>query len=313
MVTNVPVRSLGAQGSDESAWEAAVARSRSPGGMPGELAAALELLRAEIRLGEGRRARLFRPVRGPRRIRFPERRPHETDVRLLFTRDGSTAYARSVSQVGLADLVFCHPMRDFSRRHGQVNKPVAFYSRTVGDLVACESQHERRFVILADWNLDVVHIAAQPFTLEFPLGHDLHSHTPDFVLITRAGGVVVVDVKWPTAAETDEALRRHAAVDQFLARAGMLHAVWSGAPQVVTENLALFSSARVPESAVSLIAPEVLRAAHSGIRIGELVGRASEHARVPAPTVLVVVRRLLWDHALTIDVSRPFDMETTLL
>ncbi len=312
-VNSVLVRSHGAAGSDEGAWEAAVARSRSAGGMPGELAAALELLRAEIRLGEGRRARLFRPVRGPRRIRLPERRPHETGVRMLFTREGSTAYARSISQVGLADLVFCHPMRDFSRRHGQVNKPVAFYSRTVGDLIACESQHERRFVILADWNLDVVHIAAQPFTIDFPPGHDLHSHTPDFVLITRAGGVVVVDVKWPTAAETNEALRRHAAVDQLLARAGMQHAVWSGVPPVITENLALFASARVPESALALIAPEVLGAAHSGLRIRELVVRASENAQAPAQTVLVVVRRLLWNHELTIDVSRPFDMETTLL
>lgn len=234
-------------------------------------------------------------------------------MRVLFTRDGSTGYARSISQVSLTDLVFCHPMRDFSRRHGQVNKPVAFYSRTVGDLIACESQHERRFMILADWNPDVVHIAAQPFTIDFQVGHELDSHTPDFVLITRAGGVVVVDVKWPAAAETADALRRHAAVDQVLVSSGMQHAVWSGAPQTVISNLALFASARVPETALTLIGPEVLGAARSGTRVQELVHLVAERAQMPASVVLVVVRQLLWDHKLTVDLRRPFGMETTLL
>ncbi|NUU06438.1 TnsA-like heteromeric transposase endonuclease subunit [Leifsonia sp. C5G2] len=232
---------------------------------------------------------------------------------MLLSRDGSTGYARPISQVSWADLVFCHPMRDFSRRHGQVNKPVAFFSRTVGDLIACESQHERRFMILVDWNLDVVHIAAQPFTIDFPVGHELDSHTPDFVLITRTGGVVVVDVKWHTAAETADVLRRHAVVDKVLASAGIQHAVWVGAPQVITSNLALFASARVPEPTLAIIGPEVLKAARSGARVGEVVNQAAEFLQVPAPVVLVVLRRLLWDHELTIDLSRPFDTETILL
>ncbi|MFF9564348.1 TnsA-like heteromeric transposase endonuclease subunit [Leifsonia sp. NPDC014704] len=234
-------------------------------------------------------------------------------MRVLFTRDGRTGYARRLEEISLADLVFCHPTRDFSRRHGQINKPVAFFSRTVGDLVACESQHERRFLILADWNLDVIHIAAQPFTIEFPTGHELKSHTPDFVLITRNGGVVVVDVKRPSAVGSEEVLQRHAAVHQFLAQAGMQHASWSDIPHSITSNLALFASARAPEAALAQIGPEVLEAARSGARVHEVVSHVADLLQVPAPLVLVVVRRLLWNHKLAIDLRQPFGMETTLL
>ena len=295
-------------------WEKAIAATAiAAGGRTSRaITEALETLSAEIQLGEGRRARLFRPIRGPRRIRLPERIAGDAKVRLLLSRDGRTGYARRVNQVDIKDLVFCHPMRDFSRRHGQSNKPVAFFSRTVGDLVACESQHERRFAILADWHEDVVHIAAQPFTIDFPPGSDMDSHTPDFALVSAGGAVVIVDVKWPSDAVDPDVVRRLEVVRRLLGEAGMQHAVWAGTDRTITDNVANFAAARVPESMMRDLAPKLIAAHRSGIRVGELVQIAADTHRIPASTLLVLVRRLLWDHQFAIDMSVPLTAETEL-
>jgi len=294
-------------------WESQLRTGNSVGQSPNELTDAIEKLRREIQLKEGTRARLYRPIRGPRRIRFPERGPGDTSVRILVTRNGSTAYARQPNQIGFDDLVFCHPMRDFSRRNGQTNKPVAFYSRTVGDLVACESQHERRFAILADWHEDVVHIAAQPFTIDFPPDHELDSHTPDFAVISRTGTVVIVDVKWPTAAVDSVVIRRHALVGRQLWKAGMNHAVWSNASAIITDNLANFAAARVPENLMQDLAPKLLAAHRSGIRVRDLLDSVAEEHHVSTSTALVVLRRLLWEHQLNIDTMAPFTFDAELM
>lgn len=296
----------------EPRWVRALGEPAAAVTVPVQLAAALEKLRAEIRLGEGTRARLFRPIRGPRRIRLPERVVGDTSARILLTRDGSVAYARRSNQVGVEDLVLCHPMRDFSRRHGQSNKPVAYYSRTVGDLVACESQHERRFALLADWHPLVLHIASQPFTVEFPPAHSLDSHTPDFVLLSKSGAVVVVDVKWPSAALDPEVVRRHDEVRRVLAGQGMQHVVWDSAPTSVTQNLANFAAARVPEAMLIATSTKLLEVFHPGIRVETLLQVSAERFALQPMSALVAVRRMLWDHRFKIDMSVPFGMQTRL-
>lgn len=301
---------FGAVASLAALWESALDAGASEGKSSRELATALGQLRAEIRLGEGTRARLFRPIRGPRRIRLPKRSPGDTSVRFLLTRDGRKGYARRSSQVSVTDLILCHPMRDFSRRHGQTNKPVAFYSRTVGDMVACESQLERRFALLADWHQNVAHIAAQPFTLDFPEGHELGSHTPDFVLISSCGTVVVVDVKWPSSAVSAETVHRHEIVACVLATAGMQHVVWSGTPQVITQNLAHFAAARVPDRLLRDAASKLFAAHRPGMRAGSLIQSAAVDYTLPELTGLVVLRRLLWDHQFTVDMSSPFTLDS---
>jgi hypothetical protein len=290
-------------------WESALTAGKSNRTTSRELEAALEKLRLQIQLAEGTRARLFRPIRGPGRVSLPKRNPGDGSVRILLTRDGRMAYSRRLNQVGLDDLVFCHPMRVFSRRQGQTNKPVAFFSRTVGDLVACESQHERRFAILADWHETVVHIASQPFTIDFPPGHELDSHTPDFLLISACGVIVIVDVKWPSDAMNTEVLERHAIVKRVLMQAGMQHVVWTDAPRVFTENLANFAAARVPADLMRDLAPKLIATYRPGISIATLLQKVAEVHCVPTSTSLVVLRRLLWDHQFAIDMSAPFSQE----
>lgn len=280
--------------------------------MPVELVAALEDLRAEIRLGEGTRVRLFRPIKGARRVSFPPRLPGDVHSRLLFTRDGRTGYSRALSEATYVDFVLCHPMRDFSRRRGQSNKPVAYFSRTVGDLVGCESQHERRFALIADWRSEIVHIAAQPFTIEFSEGSEFDSHTPDFVLVTVDGRVIVVDVKWPAREFDEKDARRHQLVREQLALASISHEVWFDAPAVVTENLANFAAARIPDPMFSELGPKVLAVAEDGMSIAELQALSAATGAMTSMVALVAIRRLLWEQSLRIDLNRPFNLESEL-
>jgi len=65
----------------------------------------------------------------------------------------------------------------------------------MGGLVAYESRLELARVMLADYDRNVVAIAAQPFQLTGSNGRRLRRHVPDFLLMSPAGEVTVVDVK----------------------------------------------------------------------------------------------------------------------
>lgn len=281
--------------------------------MPRVLREALEQLRFEIALGDALRARLSRPLRGPRRINLPAAIVGDRRVRLFFTRDGRTAYERGLTEVTITDLVFCHPVRDFSRRHGQSHKPKAHYSHTVGDHIACESQHESRFVTLADWHPNVVHIAAQPFTIVFEHGHEFASHTPDFAIILRDGLIVIVDVKWPSRAFEEATVRRHEAVGAVLAKAAMQHVVFVDEARVVTDNLANFAGARVPQAMLGELAPKLLALARSPIPVSRLLELGTSVHQIPHRISLVVVRRLLWERQLTCALNTPFRLESEVV
>ena len=307
MITNAPLEFLGGEvllGTASSA--------KTLDGMP-DLRRELELRRYKATLGETSRARLYRPVRANRRLVASGARLNANGPRMLLSRDGVSAYSRRLDDVSTADLVHCHPMRDFSRRHGQTNKPVAYFSRTLGDHVACESQHERRFALIADWHPDIVHIAAQPFTIEFGETHELNLHTPDFALITRTGGVLVVDVKRPERAVQEAAVERHALVREVLARAAMDHHVWVDAPTTVTDNLANFAAARVPERVLRELAPTICATAKDGTTVERLLAAAEAQYGIPTRVALVIVRRLLWDHVLVTDLLMPFSTRSEVV
>jgi len=287
-------------------WNPSSSRLAEPQSrMLSDLWDALEDLRASSRLRPGQRARLSRPVRGPRRIVFPERREGDRGARILLTANGRSGYERTLSSLTLRDLVLCHPTRDYSRRPRQLNKPIAFYSRTVRDLVMCESQLESKFVLIADWHPGAVHVAAQPFTLEFPADSAVRLHTPDFVLIGADGSVLVVDVKRPDDAERPETIERHAAVSRLLAQAGIRHVVWTGSDPTALENLANFAGAFVPDSLFTHTAPTLLAAHRDGMTVRQLANAAAEQA-VPANVAIVAVRRLLWERRLAVDMTVPF-------
>ena len=263
----------------------------------------------------GSRARLARSIRGVCHLDFPDatglRGP-----RLVFSGDGYTTYARDLEAVRWRDFTEGHPLRDFSRRPGQKNKPIAFYSRTVRDLVNCESRLERSFVLVADYDPRVVHIGAQSIAIQFPPGDTLRRHTVDFVVLALGRIPVAVDVKTPWEAAKPKSIDRHARVRQILARAGIGHVVWTGHDRAVIENLAFLAASEVPTPISDMIRARAVQHSQGGIAAGQLareiapwIGQwpsSSGRNVQPRALALVAIRSLIWDRHLTTDLEIPF-------
>jgi hypothetical protein len=257
----------------------------------------------------GARARLFRPIRGGRHLAYPERTGEAEQPTLTFSKDGRSTYTRALEAVQVGDLVHAHPLRDFSRRRGQSNKPVAVHTETTGDLVPCESRLERQLVLLADFDVRVTHIAAQPFTIEVPTGGAFSRHTPDFVVLGRGRVPLAIDVKTPHAAAEPATVERHEAVRAVLSQAGIAHVVWTGVSAVLTNNLALLSKSRVSDDVMADYAPGLLAAATRATPVTDVVASVAPAIGDPA-IALVVIRRLIWLHQLLIDLSQPYSPRT---
>lgn len=267
----------------------------------------------------GSRARLARSIRGVRHLDFPDLAGLGSP-RLVFSADGYATYARDLESVRWSDFTEAHPLRDFSRRPGQKNKPIAFYSRTARDLVNCESRLERSFVLVADYDPRVVHIGAQSVAIQFPPGDELRRHTVDFVVLALGRVPVAVDVKTPSEAAKPEAIDRHQRVRGILGRAGIGHVVWTGLDRTVIENLAFLAASEVPAPIADMVRARAALHSRGGIAAGQLAMEiapwigdwpvSSGRTAQPRSLALVVIRSLIWDRHLTTDLTIPF-MQTS--
>jgi len=113
--------------------------------------------------------------------------PARGSVRLV---DGSTR-EMSLAEPTAATVLSAVPWRSVRSPRGQRHLPVWYWSATTGGHVVYESRPELARLLLADFDPDVVGIAAQPF-----LVRDADSrHVPGFLLRRVDGSVVIVNVK----------------------------------------------------------------------------------------------------------------------
>lgn len=266
-----------------------------------------ELLRQQPHM---QRAKLWRPVRGARRVTLPEPTELLQGVVAHFSVDGKNAYTRALGDITVRDIYTAQPMRDFSRRHGQNNKPVAASLRTTRQFVPAESQHERAFLRLADYHPDIAHVAAQPFTLDWrhldglPAGHP-RTHTPDFLLFAPGQPPLVVDVKIPSKASEPEQIARHQAIRDTLHAAGIFYVVWVGVHHHVSANLANFRAAQVSPATRDRWEQEVFTLCTPSVTAEDVIHGLSAAGMDPlrAPTL---IRAMLWDRHLFTDMTARF-------
>ena len=90
----------------------------------------------------------------------------------------------------------CMPVRGFPSYKGQRNHVGRWWTATTGSLVGYESWLERDWLMLLDFDPDVVGIAAQPFWLLWttPEGKSC-SHAPDFFARSAGGAALVMDCR----------------------------------------------------------------------------------------------------------------------
>jgi hypothetical protein len=231
-------------------------------------------------------------------------------VRVYWTRDGKKVRSGRLPDFDIFELFGAYPMRDFARRLAQTNHPTAPWLETMGHLIGAESHHEGSFYMLADFHPLIAFIAGQPFTLFWPKGSLLESHTPDCFLATAGGrSGVVVDVKDPRERDSDEWQVREAVVRKILEEMGLSYMVWSGMPRRFRRNLEYLTEARVPVASLDRWSPDVQALASKGITVRRLA-LSLDSRGYKFHWALTLVRRLLWTHVLETDLMHLVDLET---
>jgi hypothetical protein len=200
------------------------------------------------------------------------------------------------------------PWRTFRWHRGQAHYSGWYWAATTRRHVVYESRLELARLLLADFDPDVVAIAAQPFLLTASFRGRERNHVPDFLLVGRDGLVTVVNVKPRDRlgdARVAESLEWAGAV---LRERGWRHEVWSGTSAVVLSNVRFLAgyrdAARVDATTVAALADAVA----APVRLGEIEaappGRGDE--------TRAAALHLLWRGVLRADLSVPLSADTVL-
>ena len=118
-------------------------------------------------------------------------------VRVRYRRGDGESVETTLDRVVVDDVAAGLPVREFRWYKGQRHYSGWYWSATVERLVVYESRLELARILLADFEPDVVGIAAQPLQLVGPDAGRIRRHVPDLLLVNADGGVTVVDVKAP--------------------------------------------------------------------------------------------------------------------
>lgn len=200
------------------------------------------------------------------------------------------------------------PWRSFRWRDGQKHYSGTYWSATNRDHVIYESRLELARLLLADFDLSVKRIVAQPFLMRAKVDSRVRRHIPDFLLLTD-DGPIVVDVK-PMHRLADQRTRFTFAWTRALVEAcGWRYEVWSGASTSELRNVRFLSGYRRREH-FQFALLETLTA-------GELDGVPFASAcrprnGWPSPVVRAAVLHLLWVRYFDFDLTEPLRPTTAL-
>ena len=125
------------------------------------------------------------------------------------------------------------PWRTVRSHRGQKHLPGMYWSATTGGHVVYESRLELARLLLADFDSEVVGIAAQPL-----LVRDANRrHVPDFLLRRADGSVLIVNVKPPDRMEDERVADALGWAGSVFAERGWGHEVWGGADAQLLANV----------------------------------------------------------------------------
>jgi hypothetical protein len=200
------------------------------------------------------------------------------------------------------------PIRRFYSWKGKRNYEGRWWSSTTGTHIEFESLLERDALMVADFDTDVIAIAAQPFAFLWPrTTAGSKYHIPDFFQRLASGDGRVVDVKHPAAVAT--AATQLDLTRQACCEIGWEYQVFTGIEPTVRTNVRWLSGYRqdrfVPPDRV---AAHIIEAFKVSTPLGIGVKCAASSLGSPEPPVLATIYHLMWKHALRTDLSVPMNM-----
>lgn len=227
--------------------------------------------------------------------------PARGSVRLV---DGSTR-EMLLAELTAAAVLSAVPWRSVRSHRGQRHLPGWYWSATTSGHVVYESRLELARLLLADFDPDVVGIAAQPFLVR----DAERRHVPDFLLRRVDGSVLIVNVKPAERLEDERVAGALAWAASVFADRGWEHEIWSGADAQLLANVRFLAGYRrswllepVLDTARVLPAGAVLTIAAAEV--------ALKDAGVGDPRPVVLGQ--LWSGRLRADLQRPLDGDSEL-
>jgi len=234
--------------------------------------------------------------------------PEAGSVTVKYRSAGGEFVDTTLDRVTVDDVARGLPVREFRSYKGRRHYSGWYWSSTVRHLVAYESRLELARILLADFDPDVVGIAAQPFQLVGRDGAQRRRHVPDLLVVAADGAVTVVDVK-PVDRLADATVQAVFGWTRELAsRRGWAFEVWSGADAVLLANVRFLAGYRRAFVVDRDLVPMVLAAATDQSTIAAAERAAAPFA--PAGSVRPVLLHLLWSGELGADLSRPLGLDT---
>ncbi|MER8028803.1 TnsA-like heteromeric transposase endonuclease subunit [Streptomyces bauhiniae] len=216
-----------------------------------------------------------------------------------------TAVEQPLKRLRPAQAARAKPWRTFRNHHGQKHHSGYYWCATTGGHVLYESRLELARLMLADFDPQVVEIAAQPFRLRARVSGRARRHVPDYFLVRADRSVTVVNVKPSSQLAKPEVAEALAWPAELVEEHGWAHEIWSGEDPVFLANVRFLASQRRDGLVAAEVLDEVLGAAAGGATIRELTLRlqATWAPELLKPAVL----RLLWQQRLRTDLRCRLD------
>ncbi|MFF3290895.1 TnsA-like heteromeric transposase endonuclease subunit [Streptomyces sp. NPDC003023] len=213
---------------------------------------------------------------------------------------GRTPITSPVHDLDKVDLRRSTPVRRFTWRTDQFHRPGLEYLMATDRHHGFESHEEERLLLVADFAAGLVEALCQPFRLRFLSGGKAIHHTPDFLLVTESG-LLLIDVRPADRIKPEDALKFAATAEAALS-AGWQYGVVAGWHQHVWTNVDALSAERRPTPDVLGVQDQLREIAAQGpLPFGEL----ADHCRIPAIARAHAIH-LLWHRHLGADLSGPF-------
>jgi hypothetical protein len=220
--------------------------------------------------------------------------------------DEQSTTVRDIRLDAVAEGLPVRPIRSFA---GQHHYPGLFWSVTTGKHVWYESLLERDRLLLADYDPDVIGIAAQPMWLVGKDNGVTRRHVPDLLLAHSDGSFMLVDVKPAEFAEHPEAVGVFGWTARICAARGWRYEVWTGAEATVLANVRQLAAGRRRE----LLDDAAVEAVQAAFRPGATIGDVETAAGRSPLGARRAVLWMLWTHQCRTDLTQPLSSGSILL
>lgn len=229
-------------------------------------------------------------------------------TRVRFRDSGGVVVDSDLRSVSAAALAASLPWRTFRWHRGQAHYSGWYWAATMSRHVVYESRLELARLLLADFDPQVMTVAAQPFYLTACVDGRERNHVPDFLLVGSDAVVTVVNVKPADRLADPKVAAALAWAGAVFAERGWRHEIWTGTSGVLLANVRFLAGYRNPARLDTGLVSVLTETMEEPIRLGEVEQAwrdRSEEARAAA-------LHLLWSGVLRADLSVPLSAETVL-